>query len=98
MDDNPTQTVNNEPPTKVFTKAGLDIETSSLCYYQQWFGLDVQCSAFVFNFNAIFLTGHLYQDGRSMNFLPSQILELWRSLNRHRKRVTTELSRCRIDK
>jgi hypothetical protein len=26
-------------PTAVFAKAGLENETSAVCYYQQWFGL-----------------------------------------------------------
>ena len=34
--------------TIVFAKAGLDNETSAMCYYQQQFGLDVQYSAFCF--------------------------------------------------
>jgi hypothetical protein len=33
-------------PTKVFAKAGLDNVTSAMCWHQQQFGLDVQCSAF----------------------------------------------------
>ena len=61
--------------TKVFAKAGLDIVTSAMSKHQQWFGLDVQCSALVHNFNNIFSNGHLYRAGRSMNSLPSQILE-----------------------
>ena len=62
-------------PTKVFAKAGLDNETSAMCYYQQRFGLDVQYSALVLNFNISFSIGHLYRAGQSMNSLPSQILE-----------------------
>jgi len=61
--------------TKVFAKAGLDIVTSSMCRHQQWFRLDVQCSALVHNFNIIFSNEHLYRAGRAMNSLPSQILE-----------------------
>jgi hypothetical protein len=61
--------------TKVFAKAGLDIETSAMCKHQQQFGLDVQYSALVINFNNIFSNGHLYRAGLSMNSLPSQILE-----------------------
>ena len=61
--------------TKVFAKAGLDILTSAMCRHQQWFGLDVQCSALVYNFNNIFSNEHLYPAGQSMNSLPSQILE-----------------------
>jgi hypothetical protein len=60
--------------TKVFAKAGLDNETSALCYYQQRFRLDVQFSALVLNFNNMFSNGHLYKAGQSMNSLPSQIL------------------------
>jgi len=61
--------------TKVsFAKAGLDIVTSAMCYYQHRFGLDVQCSALVLNFNNIFSNGHLFRAGQSMNSLPSQIL------------------------
>ena len=45
---------------KVFAKAGLDIKTSTLCYYQQGFGSDVQFSALVHNFNNIFSNGHWY--------------------------------------
>lgn len=63
--------------TKVFAKAGLDNVTSAMCKYQQRFGLDVQCSAVVLNFNKIFSNGHLYRAGRAMNSLPSQILERW---------------------
>jgi hypothetical protein len=64
-------------PTKVFAKAGLDNVTSTKCKHQQRFGLDVQFSALVHNFNSIFSNGHLYRAGRSMNSLPSQILERW---------------------
>ena len=64
-------------PTKVFAKAGLDIVTSTMCKYQQRFGLDIQFSALVLNFNNIFSNGHLYLAGQSMNSLPSQILERW---------------------
>ena len=46
-----------------------------MCKYQQRFGLDVQCSALVHNFNNILSNGHLYRAGQSMNSLPSQILE-----------------------
>jgi hypothetical protein len=63
--------------TKVFAKAGLDIVTSAMCKHQQRFGLDVQCSALVPNFNNIFSNGHLYRAGQSMNSLPSQILGRW---------------------
>jgi hypothetical protein len=38
-------------PTKVFAKAGLENLTSAMCKHQQWFGLDVQCSTLVLNFN-----------------------------------------------
>ncbi len=65
----------HEPLTKVFAKAGLDNVTSAMYYYQQRFGLDVQFSALVLNFNNIFSIGHLYRAGQSMNSLPSQILE-----------------------
>ena len=61
--------------TKVFAKAGLDNVTSAICKHQQRFGLDVQFSALVHNFNNIFSNGHLYRAGRSMNSLPSQILD-----------------------
>ena len=61
--------------TKVFAKAGLDNKTSARCKHQQRFGLDVQCSALVLNFNNIFSNGHLYRAGQLMNSLPSQILE-----------------------
>ncbi len=43
--------------------------------HQQQFGLDIQFSALVLNFNYIFSNGHLYRAGQSMNSLPSQILE-----------------------
>ncbi len=59
-------------------KAGLDNVTSAICYYQQQFRLDVQCSALVHNFNIIFSIGHLYRAGRSINSLPSQILNVVR--------------------
>jgi len=48
-------------PTKVFAKAGLDNETSAMCYYQQQFRLDIHYSALVLNFNHIFSIGHLYR-------------------------------------
>ena len=67
----------NQPLTKVFAKAGLDIVTSAMCSHQQQFQLDVQFSALVLNFNNIFSNGHLYRAGQSMNSLPSQILERW---------------------
>jgi hypothetical protein len=65
--------------TKVFAKAGRDNVTSAMCKHQQRFGLDVQFSALVHNFSCIFSIGHLYRAGHSMNSLPSQILERWRS-------------------
>lgn len=46
-----------------------------MCKHRQRFGLDVQFSALVLNFNNIFSNGHLYRAGQSMNSLPSQILE-----------------------
>ena len=49
-----------------------------MCKHQQRFGLDVQCSALVLNFNNIFSNGHLYRAGQPMNSLPSQILERYR--------------------
>ena len=53
---------------KVFPKKqGLDNVKSAMCKHQQWFGLDVQCSALVLNFNNIFSNGHLYRAGQSMN-------------------------------
>ena len=63
------------PLTKVFAKAGLDNVTSAMCYYRQRFRLDVHYSTLVHNFNHIFPSGHLYRAGRTMNSLPSQILE-----------------------
>ena len=45
-----------------------------MCKYRLQFGLDIQCSALVLNFNNIFSNGHLYRAGQSMNSLPSQIL------------------------
>ncbi len=65
----------HERTTKVFAKAGLDNVTLAMCKGQQRFGLDVQCSALVLNFNNIFSNGHLYRAGQSMNSLPSQILD-----------------------
>lgn len=59
---------------KVFAKAGRDNVTLTMCRHQQRFGLDIQCSALVLNFDNIFLNGHLYRAGQSMNSLPSQIL------------------------
>ena len=64
---------NNKPPTKVLLQVGLDIVTSAMCKHQQRFGLDVQFSALVHNFNNIFLNGHLCPTGKSINSLPSQI-------------------------
>jgi hypothetical protein len=66
--------------TKVFAKAGLDNVTSTKCKHQQLFGLDVQCSALVLNFNNIFSDGHLLRVGKSMNSLISQILKPLRQL------------------
>ncbi len=40
-------------PTIVFAKAGLENVTSAMCNYQLRFGLDVQFSALVHNFNNI---------------------------------------------
>jgi hypothetical protein len=69
--------VMRQSATKVFAKTGLDNVTSAMCYYQQRFGLDVQFSALVHNFNNIFSIGHLYRAGQSMNPQPSQVLERW---------------------
>lgn len=66
---------NGERTTKVFAKAGLVNVTSAICKHQQRFGLDVQFLALVHNFNNIFSNEHLYRAGRSMNSLPSQILD-----------------------
>ena len=44
--------------TKVFAKSGLENETSAMFKHQQRFGLDVQISALVNNFNNIFKIGH----------------------------------------
>ena len=65
----------HERTTKVFAKAGLDYVTSSMYRHQHRFGLDVQFSALVHNFNNIFPIGHLYRAEQSMNSLPSQIPE-----------------------
>ena len=62
-------------------QVGLDFVTSAICKHQQQFGLDVQCSALVLNFNNIFSIGHLYRAGQSMNSLPSQILDRCRKPN-----------------
>jgi len=67
-----------EHTTKVFAKAGLDKETSAMCYYQQQFRLDIHYSALVLNFNHIFSIGHLHRAGQSMNSLPSQILKRYK--------------------
>jgi len=60
-------------PTKVFAKAGQDNVTSAMCRHQQRFGLNVQCSPLVHNFNNIFSNGHLYRAGRAMKSPPSAI-------------------------
>ncbi len=73
--------------TKVFAKAGLDNVTSAMCKHQQRFGLDVQCSALVLNFNNIFSNGHLYRAGQSMNSLPSQILQRMRHPIEHSAKI-----------
>jgi hypothetical protein len=65
-----------ERTAKVFAKAGLNIGISTMCRYQQRFGLDIQCSVLVHNFNNIFSNGHWYRAGQAMNSLPSQILEM----------------------
>lgn len=75
-----THPIQHSTHTKVFAKAGLDIVTSAMCKHQQRFGLDVQCSASVRDFNNIFSNEHLYRAGESMNSLPSQILERWRQV------------------
>ena len=67
--------------TLVFVKAGLDKVTSAMCKHQQRFGLDVQFSTLVHNFNNIFSNGHLYRAGRAMNSLPSQIFARYRQKN-----------------
>lgn len=72
---------NKRQATKVFAKAGLDIETSAMGRHQQRFRLDVQCSVLVLNFNNIFSNEHLYRAGQSMNSQPSQILERWASFH-----------------
>jgi hypothetical protein len=56
--------------TKVFAKAGLDKVTSAMGKYQQRFGLDVQCSALVHNFNYIFSNGH-FVPGWTINEFPA---------------------------
>ena len=66
---------NKRQATKVFAKAGLDNETSAMCYYRQRFRLDVHYSTLVHIFNFSFSIEHLYRAGRTMNSLPSQILE-----------------------
>ena len=70
-------------PTKVFAKAGLDNETSTMYYYQQRFRLDVLYSALVHIFKSSFSIGHLYRAGQSMNSLPSQILTVGRNNLQH---------------
>lgn len=57
-------------PTKVFAKAALDIVISAMCKHRQRFGLDVQRSALVLNFNNIFLNGHLLP-GWTINEFPA---------------------------
>ena len=74
-----------ERTTKVFAKAGLDNVKSAMCNHQQRFGLDIQFSALVLNFNYKFSNGHLYRAGQSMNSLPSQILERCMQPNIHSK-------------
>ena len=78
------------PLTKVFAKAGLDNVTSAMCKHQQRFGLDVQFSALVHNFNNIFSIGHLYRAGHSMNSLPSQILLVVRHATEHSNKLTNQ--------
>ena len=69
-----------------------------MCKHQQWFGLDVQFSALVHNFNNIFSNGHLYRAGQSMNALPSQIPDRYmlpkRALNFKLQKIITE---ARVD-
>ena len=67
--------------TTIFAKAGLDIVSSAMRNHQQRFGLDVQFSALVLNFNNIFSNGHLYRAEQSMNSRTSQILDRWLPLN-----------------
>jgi hypothetical protein len=68
---------NNDRTTKVFAKAGLDNVPSAMCRHQHRFGLDVQFSALVHNFNNIFSNEHLFRAGQSMNSQPSQIPARW---------------------
>jgi hypothetical protein len=60
---------------KSFANAGWDIETSAMCRYQQRFGLDIQFSALVPNFNFPFSNWQWFREGQAMNSLPSEILE-----------------------
>jgi hypothetical protein len=53
----------------------IDNVTSAMCKHQQRFGLHVQISALVLNFNNIFSNGRLYQAGQSMNSPPEQATE-----------------------
>ena len=50
-------------------QVGLDIVTSAICKHQQWFRLDVQCSALVLNFNNIFSIGNC--TGQTSNEFPA---------------------------
>ena len=84
--------------TQVFAKAGLDNVTSAMCKYRQQFGLDVQLSALVHNFNNIFSIGQLCRAGRAMNSLPSQILERYQQFNRYHlnnKMLIKYIEQCR---
>ena len=63
-------------------KQGLTMK-HQLYKHQQRFGLDIQFSTLVHNFNFIFSIGHLYWAGRAMNSLPSQILNVGGKLIEH---------------
>ena len=58
---------NNVPLTKVFAKAELDNVTSAMYKHQQRFGLDVQFSALVHNFNFSFSNRLRFRAGQAMN-------------------------------
>lgn len=63
-----------------------------MCKHQHRFGLDVQCSALVLNFNNTLSNEHLYRAGQSMNPLPSQILERCASYKASMQKVLLTLA------
>jgi hypothetical protein len=61
--------------TKVLQKQGWPLLSSAVVRYRLQFRLDVSNLAFICYLQFQFLNQHLFRAGRTMNSLPSQILE-----------------------